>query len=237
MTTTRWDTLTVDGSPMRCYVALPDLLGPIPAVVVCQHAGGVDDFIQRMTRCFAERGYAAIAPDLYHREDPNSGDDAMTRMGRLQDPQIIRDVSAAVAHVRGLDAVQGERIGITGFCMGGRVTLLMAGSTPDAFRAAVDFYGGNIFTPWGDGPAPFTLLDRIACPVLGLFGENDPNPSPADVEKQDDELTRLGKTYEFYTYPGAGHAFMSEGRPSYREGAAIDAWQKCTAWFERYLAS
>ena len=89
--------------------------------------------------------------------------------------------------------------------------------------------------PWGEGPAPFELTDRIQCPVLGLFGEDDGNPNPADVAKLDAELTRLGKAHEFHSYPGAGHAFMSEGRPSYREDAANDAWQKCVAWFDKYL--
>ncbi len=88
---------------------------------------------------------------------------------------------------------------------------------------------------WGEGPTPFDLSERIQCPLLGLFGEDDPNPSPADVAKIDAELTRLGKTHEFHSYPGASHAFMSEGRPSYRQDAAEDAWPKCVEWFERHL--
>lgn len=118
--------------------------------------------------------------------------------------------------------------------MGGRVTYMMAALNP-AFKAAVDCWGGNVFVPWGDGPAPFDLTERISCPLLGLFGEDDPNPSPADVARIDAELTRLGKVHEFHIYPGAGHAFMNESRPSYREEAARDAWQRCIDWFRRYL--
>jgi carboxymethylenebutenolidase len=103
-------------------------------------------------------------------------------------------------------------------------------------KAAVVFYGGNIMTPWGrDVSAPFDETSKIGAPVLGLFGEDDGNPNQADVAKIDADLTRLNKPHEFHSYAGAGHAFMNEGRPSHREEAASDAWQKCVAWFERYL--
>jgi carboxymethylenebutenolidase len=105
----------------------------------------------------------------------------------------------------------------------------------DAFKAAVVCWGGNIMVPWGDGPAPFDLTGDITCPVLGLFGEEDPNPNPADVAKLDAELTRLDKVHEFHSYPGAGHAFMNELRPSYREEAAKDGWRRLVDWFDAYL--
>lgn len=230
----RWDTVRVDGGTMRCYVADPGGSGPSPAVVMIQHAGGVDSFIQTMTDRVAEAGYIGIAPDLYHREDPNTSDDALTRMGRLRDANIVQDVNAAIEHVKSLLDVRADRIGITGFCMGGRVAYLMAAHSAE-LSAAVVFYGGNVMVPWGEGPAPFDLSERIGCPVLGLFGEADANPNPADVAKLDAELTRLGKQHEFHSYAGAGHAFMNEDRPSYRPEAAADAWQKCLAWFGRHL--
>ena len=230
----RWDSVTASEGDIRCYVSLPAGGVAHPAVIVIQHAGGVDEFVRRMCDQLAEGGFAAVAPDLYHREDPNSSDDPMTRMGRLRDVRIVADVNAAVEHARGLAEVRPDRIGITGFCMGGRVTYLMAASSA-AFKAGVVFYGGSIMAPWGQGPAPFDISSQIACPILGLFGEDDPNPNPADVAKIDAELTRLGKAHKFHSYPGAGHAFMNEGRPSYREGAANDAWKRCLAWFDGYL--
>jgi carboxymethylenebutenolidase len=226
--------VTVDKSQMRCYIATPDGGGPSPAVVVIQHAGGVDDFVQTMTDRIAAAGYVGIASDLYHREDPDAGDDAMTRMSRLRDSRVVRDVNAAIQHLKGLSVVQSDLIGITGFCMGGRVAFLMAAVNRD-LRATVVFYGGNIMVPWGEGAAPFEQTEHIQCPVLGLFGEDDQNPGPADVAKLDAELTRLDKMHEFHSYPGAGHAFMNEGRPSYRQQAAQDAWARCTAWFGRHL--
>ena len=231
----RWDTLSVDGGEMRCYVSQPvGGAGPFPAVIVIQHAGGVDDFIRRMSDRLAKAGYVALAPDLYHREDSNSSDDPMTRMMRLRDRNIVPDVKAALDHAGGLAEVGAGRIGITGFCMGGRVTYLMCASD-ERLKAGVVFYGGNIMVPWGQGPAPFELSEAIRAPVLGLFGEDDPNPNPADVAKIDAELSRLGKEHEFQSYPGAGHAFMNEDRPSYRREAAEDAWARCLSWFDRHL--
>lgn len=230
----RWDSATAGAGTMRCYVSLPAGGGDHPAVIVIQHAGGVDEFIRRMCDGLAEAGLVAVAPDLYHREDPSNSDDPMTRMGRLRDANIVTDVNVAVEHAMGLAEVQPECIGITGFCMGGRVAYLMAASSA-VFKAGVVFYGGNIMVPWGHAHAPFDLSEQIACPILGLFGEDDPNPNPADVARLDAELTRLGKMHEFHSYPGAGHGFMNKGRPSYREEAANDAWKRCLAWFERYL--
>lgn len=229
----RWDSMRVTEGDMRCYIGRPSA-GRSPAVIVAQHAGGVDDFICGMCDRFAEAGLAAVAPDLYHREEPGSADDPMTRMGRLRDDQIVRDMDAAVAHAKALAEVDGERLGVTGFCMGGRVAYLMAASS-SAFRAAIVFWGGNIMNAWGDGLAPFGLTDRISCPVLGIFGEDDPNPNPADVAMIDAEMTQFGKAHEFHSYPGAGHAFMNERRPSYRPEATADAWRRSVEWFDRYL--
>lgn len=229
----RWDEVRVDGETMRCYVAEPAAT-PAPAVIVIQHAGGVDSFVRGMTDRFGEAGFVGVSPDLYHRDDPDTGDDPMTRMGRLRDRTVIADVNAAVEHAKTLPVAQGQRIGITGFCMGGRVAYLMA-TQRDDLAAAVVFYGGNIMRSWGEGPAPFEGTPKIAAPVLGLFGGDDQNPSPADVEKIDAEMSRHGKAHEFHSYPGAGHAFMNEGRPSYREDAATDAWRRCVEFFSRHL--
>jgi carboxymethylenebutenolidase len=204
-------------------------------VIVIQHAGGVDEFVRTMTDRVAEAGFVGVAPELYHRDDPNSSDDPLTRMSRLRDKNIIADVNAAIDHAKTLSEANGDKIGITGFCMGGRVAFMMATERPD-LDASVVFYGGNIMVPWGDGVAPFEGTKNIAAPVLGLFGEDDGNPNPADVAKLDAELSKHGKQHEFHSYKGAGHAFMSEGRPSYREDAASDAWEKCVAWFKKHLS-
>ena len=119
----QWENVSVDGSTMRAFVCTPGGSGPFPGVVVIQHASGVNPFIQEMTRRLASAGYFAVAPDLYHREDPNSTDDGFTKMGRLRDETVIRDVNAAAGYLDQHSVVIGDSIGITGFCMGGRVAL------------------------------------------------------------------------------------------------------------------
>lgn len=229
-----WESLKVAGDDMKVYVSVPDGKGPFPAVVVIQHQGGVDEFIEEMTQRVASAGYVGAAPDLYHRDRPDCQDDGPTRRARLLDVNVINDVNATVDFLKEHRAVDGERLAIVGFCMGGRVAFLMAAAQP-AFKAAADYYGGNIMVPWGEGPAPFDRTGQIHCPLIGLFGEEDANPSPADMRKLDAELTRHGKMHEFYSYPGANHAFMNRRGNRYHAQADRDSWPKTLAFFEKYL--
>ena len=229
-----WENIKVDGADMRLYVSVPSGTGPFPAVVVIQHQGGVDDFMEEMTQRVASTGYAAVAPDLYHRDGPDCKDDGPTRRARLLDVNVIKDVNATVDFLRGHRSVDAERLGIIGFCMGGRVSYLMAAANPH-LKAAVAYYGGNIMVSWGEGAAPFERTGEIHCPLLGLFGEDDANPSPADMRKLDAELTKYGKVHEFHSYPGAGHAFMNRRGERYRADADRDSWPKTLAFFAKHL--
>ena len=228
----QWTTVPVDGSQMWSYMSVPDHAGPHPGVVVIQHAPGVDEVIQVLTRRLAMAGYVAIAPALYHREDPDN--DPGGRRGRLKDANIIADVNATIDLLRRHPAVRPDRIGITGFCMGGRVTYLMAASNP-AIRAAGNFYGGDVMQSWGGASSPFDLTSKIGCPIIGFFGGDDPNPSPDDVIKINAELARHGVVHESHSYAGAGHAFQNFITDRYRPEAAKDSWDKLLAWFQKYL--
>jgi carboxymethylenebutenolidase len=219
---------------MRLYVGVPEGTGPFPGIVVIQHQGGVDDFVEEMTQRIASAGYVGVAPDLYHRDGPNCQDDGPTRRARLRDVTVIKDVNATVDFLKGHSLVDGERLGIVGFCMGGRVAYLMAAANP-SFKAAAAYYGGNIMVPWGEGLAPFDRTAEIHCPLIGLFGEEDANPSSADMRKLDAELTRHGKVHEFYSYPGANHAFMNRRGARYHAEADRDSWPKTLAFFNKYL--
>jgi carboxymethylenebutenolidase len=231
----RWDTIQVEGEPMRVYVDVPSGGGAAPGIVVIQHGPGLDRFMEDRVEDLARSGYVAAAPDLYHRQ-PQDGADMSTRMGRLRDAEILVDVDATIAHLRGLKDARVGGLAVLGFCMGGRVTYMLAGARPAAWRAAGVFYGGNIMKPWGDGPAPFELTSQIACPVVGFFGREDTNPSPADVDRIDAELTRFGKTHEFHRYEGAGHAFLNfTNAERYRPEPAKDAWAKMLRFLERQL--
>ncbi len=229
-----WERIQVDGNDMQLFVSVPDGSGPFPAVVVIQHQGGVDAFVQEMTQRIAQAGYVGVAPELYHRDGPDCQDDGPTRRARLQDVNVIKDVNATVDFLHAHDAVDSERLGIVGFCMGGRVVYLMSAMNP-SFKAAAAYYGGNIMVPWGEGPSPFDRTAEIQCPLIGLFGEADSNPSPADMRTLDAELTKHGKVHEFHAYPGADHAFMNARGERYHAAAAQDSWPKTLAFFAKYL--
>ena len=217
---------------MKVYVNVPDGTGPFPAVVVIQHQGGVDGFIEDMTDRVAKAGYIGAAPHLYHRDD--SQDDGPTKRAKLRDVPVIKDVNATVDFLKGYRGVDAARLGIVGFCMGGRVVYLMSAVQP-AFKAGAAYYGGNIMMPWGEGKSPFDLTAQIHCPLIGLFGEEDGNPSPADMRKLDAELTKHGKAHEFYSYAGANHGFMNRHGARYHAEADRDSWPKTLAFFERYI--
>ena len=127
-----------------------------------------------------------------------------------------------------------QQIAVIGFCMGGRIAYLQAASD-HSMKCAVVFYGGNIMKPWGDNPTPFSRTSEIGCPILGLFGGEDTNPSPEDVASIDAELVKHDKVHEFHSYSDAGHAFMNSMRPSYREDSGRDAWSKCIAWLNKHF--
>ena len=228
----QWTTVHVDGQQMFAYLSLPDSPGPHPGVVVIHH-GYLDDWVQDMARRVSAAGYAAIAPHLHHRVDPDVNE-VMGWVGELRDNNVIKDVTATIELLRRHPSVRGDRIGIMGFCLGGRITYMMAGSNP-FLKAAGAFYPGNTTATWGDGPAPFDRTANIGCPVIGFFGEDDTNPTPDDVKKLDAELTRHGKVHEFHSYAGAGHSFQWNGTDAYRADAARDSWEKLMEWYQRYL--
>lgn len=227
--------IPVDGVPMRMLCSAPAGDGPHPGLIVVHHRDGFDDFTRKVCDDLASEGFLAVAPDFYHwppvleppRENPLP-----------KDPEIIKDVNAAVAWLKQRGDVDGRRIGILGHCMGGRMAFLGASTNRD-IGACVVYYGGNMFKPWSDdGPAPFELLEGLSGPVIGFFGNDDGNPSPQDVDRIDAELDRLGKEHSFYRYEGAGHAFQNFCNVErYREAATQDSWAKTTAFLHRTLGA
>ena len=232
-----WENIQVDGQDMDMYASVPSGSGPFSAIVVSQHGGGVDRFIQTICDRFAEAGYAAVAPNLYHRtpDDVLNGDPRPRPWDVLSDPDIVADINATVDFLRNHPAINGDKIGITGFCMGGRVAWLGAASNPH-INALAPYYGGNILVTWGAGETPpFELANNINCPILFHFGEVDENPSQDDMRKFDAELTRLGKAHQFYTYPGADHAFMDFTGPRHHQEAADASWPRTLEFFAAHI--
>ena len=228
-----WEKINVDGSNMRAYVSLPENPRPAAAIIVVQGQTGVDDFVE-FSGMVARQGFVAAAPDLYHRDSPECKDNAPTRRMRLRDATVIVDINATVSFLKSQKSVDPGRIGIVGFCMGGRIVYLMSAVNPD-IKAGVMYYGGDPFNAWGDGPSPFERTKNIHCPIMGHFGEDDKNPSPEDMRRLDAEMTRLGKPHEFHSYANAAHAFANFGSGNYREHAANASWPRTFGFFTKHL--
>jgi carboxymethylenebutenolidase len=194
----------------------------------------LEDFIKDTTHMFALQGYAAVAPNLYHRDGVDCKDDNPTRKARLRDPSIIRDIEGAIGFLKNHARVDGGKLGIVGFCMGGRLVYLMSAASKN-LKAGVMFYGSSTMVPFGEGATPFDRTREISCPIQAHFGADDKNPSPEDMRKLDAELTKLGKAHEFHTYAGAAHAFVNTGSNNYRPRAAALSWPKATEFFSRHL--
>ncbi len=230
-----WETIPVGGQDMHVYASVPSGGGPFPAVIVSQHGGGVDQFIRDMADRLAEAGFAAVAPNLFHRFTEEQLNNRTGRIQHLSDPEIVADINATVDWLRSHPAILPERIGITGFCMGGRVAWLGAAANRH-IKAAVPYYGGNIFVTWGAGEqTPFEMASGIRCPVLFHFGEIDENPSQDDRDRLDLELARLGVEHRFHTYAGADHAFMDYTGLRYQREASEASWPRTVEFFSAHL--
>jgi carboxymethylenebutenolidase len=232
---TYWEKVMVDNSPMGLFVAQPDSSGPLPAIVVIQNQDGVRQFTQEMTQRFAEAGYVGIAPQLYHREgEPNTPEETANFKNYRRDTNVINDIHATVNYLRGCSNVDASRLGIVGFCMGGRVAFLMAAANK-SFKAAVDFYGGGVYSKWGDRPAPAELAAEISCPIQGHFGELDKNPPPDEMRTLDAELRRLGKEHEFFFYADAPHGFNRSGWKGYKPDHDKTSWTRTLDFFGKHI--
>ena len=228
------------GGPMRLYEAIPDN-DPLGAVIVIQEAFGVNPHIEDVTRRVAAAGYHAVAPDMFHRTGGaivDYGDFGAVIehfVGIGDDDAIMADVDAALGYLHGLGFADG-RIGIVGFCFGGRVTFLVASQR--ALGAAAGFYGGGIVTArFPQFPA---LVDRAATlqtPWLGLFGDLDESIPVDDVEQLRKALTAAPVNAEVVRYADAEHGFNCDARPSYNATAAADAWSRTLDWFALHLGA
>lgn len=226
---------TSDG-PMRVYQATPART-PRGGIVVVQEAFGLNEHIEAVTRRFADAGYLALAPALYHRSadpGPFPYDDfaaVLPAMSRLSDDAMLADVDAAVAHLDDL-GIDAASVGVVGFCMGGRVSFLVAARR--ALGAAVGFYGGGIVTARPRGlPALVDGAPTLRTPWLGLFGDRDGSIPVDDVERLRAALVEAPVDAEVVRYAEAEHGFFCGLRASYAPDAAADAWDRTLAWLER----
>jgi len=235
---TEWMTLRTTDGPMRAYVARPAST-PNGAVVLLQEAFGVNDHIQDITRRFADRGYHAVAPELFHRTGPEviAYDDhpqAMALIGALGPEQITTDATAVLEHLDGEESIDLTHTAIVGFCFGGRAAFTAATATP-GLGAAVVFYGPGI------AAGPFAVADRagsITAPMLMHVGADDPTIPAEHVDVINNAMSAVGTEFVQHVYPGAGHAFACDARPQmYRQDAAEAAWARTYEFLHHHLPS
>ena len=231
------------GDKIHAYTARPDGAGRRPGVVLVHHAPGFDELYLEFTRRFAQQGFDAICPDLYCREGHGKPDDVAAKVraeGGVPDKRAVEDLAAGMRWLKALPTSNG-RVGIIGTCSGGRHTMLAASQTK-GYDAAADLWGGLVVMAPDQltdkrPVAPIDLTKDLSAPLLGIFGNDDKNPSPEQVDRHEAELKKHGKPYEFHRYDGAGHGFFYYDRPAYRTEQAVDAWAKVLGFFSKNLGA
>jgi carboxymethylenebutenolidase len=225
------------GDEIEAYAAGPDGPGSRGGIVLIHHMPGFDRWSKEVARRFAVDGYQVVVPNLYSREAPGAEPDDAAALARAQggvpDERLVGDVAGAVGHLRGLTDSNGK-VAVIGHCSGGRQAVLAACNLD--LQGAVDCYGAFVVS---DSPADYPVrmaslesqLPNLRCPLLGIFGNDDANPSPEQVDKLDLILTEHGLEHEFHRYDGAGHGFFATDRPSYRQEQAVDGYRHIARFF------
>jgi carboxymethylenebutenolidase len=225
--------IPVADGELPAYRAQPASGGPHPVMLVVQEVFGCDDYLKDTCRRLAKGGYQAIAPELYARQgepgEATSREDLFKVVGRVRDEQVMADLDAAAAWAE-RNGGDTTRLGITGFCWGGRITWLYAAHSPKV-RAGIAWYGRLV----GDPPAkhPIDVAARLHAPVLGLYGGADQGIPLETVERMRAALAAAGSKSEIVVYDGAPHAFHADYRPSYVREAAEDGWRRLLDWLAR----
>ena len=223
-------------------MAHPTSAGPHPGIVVLEEAFGRVEHIEDLCRRFANAGYVAASPELYARTGAPGHDFevVLPAMFGLPDSQIVADVEATADYLRGLDDTN-DKVAITGFCMGGRATILSAFASAK-LDAAVPCWGGFLHkatfeddTTESRPTPPAAMAESLSCPIFLVGGGDDENPSPAELQGLADQLAGLGKDVQIKIYDGAGHAFLADYRDSYNEERAHELWADLLAFLEAKL--
>lgn len=230
----------IDMTPeLRGYLARPAGDGKHPAVLIFIEAFGVNGHFQTLAARLAEAGYVALVPDIYHGDtyDYSDRDGAIGHLRTLNDEQVMQETSHALDLLARHPSVAPIKPGVMGFCMGGRYAFLAHSAHAERVSATASFYGGGI-APLQDGLGRAPLLDRIPAmqgPLLLHYGTEDGSIAPDEHGRIAEALSRAGKRYGMQIYPGAGHGFFCDVRPSYHAAAAAEAWELTLDFFSRHL--
>jgi carboxymethylenebutenolidase len=230
------------GDVINSYFARPLGAGPFPGMVLAHHLPGWDEWYREASLRFARQGYLTICPNLYARAGHGTPEDVAAKVRAakgIPDDQAVGDLESAAHLVRSLPNCSGK-VGIFGTCSGGRHAYLAACRT-QAFDAVVDCWGGRVVMreeelTLNQPVPPINYTPNLTIPLLGLFGEEDQGPTPAQVQIHEEVLKKHGKNYEFHMYPNAGHGFFYYNRPAYRPEQAVDGWNKIWAFLAKNLS-
>lgn len=221
------------------YATYPQRPGPHPAVVVIPPIMGISDYLKNVTDQLAREGFAGFAVDFFSREgqpDVSTPENIVKAVASLPDQRVIGDVVAAINYLKKQESVNSDAIGVMGFCIGGAYSYMTACESEDV-KAAVNFYGTVIYRSLSDNKpvSPISLVNQLKAPLLNHYGDNDHLIPIEDVETFRNSLRDTGKTFEFFIYGGAPHAFHDLSRPGYRPVAAAEAWHRTIQFFNWYL--
>ncbi|MFH7029465.1 MAG: dienelactone hydrolase family protein [Heteroscytonema crispum UTEX LB 1556] len=230
--------IPVKDGEIPAYRAQPKTGENFPIVLVIQEIFGVHEHIKDITRRFAKLGYLAIAPELFVRQGDVSKltniDEIRPIVAKVADAQVLSDLDATVDWAVKSSKGNADRLGITGFCWGGRITWLYAAHNPK-FKAGVAWYGRLVGDATELQPKhPVDIASTLAVPVLGLYGGQDTGIPLNTVEQVREKLKSSSSKSEIVVYPDAPHAFFADYRPSYRESEAKDGWKRLQAWFKQH---
>ena len=223
---------------MPAYRAQPEGGAKFPLIVVVSEIFGVHEHIKDVCRRFAKEGYCAVAPELYARQGDVSKYTDYKQIfaevvSKVPDAQVMSDLDAAVAWAAKTGSGDAARVGVTGFCWGGRITWLYAAHSA-VLKAGVAWYGRLVGAATPLQPRyPIDVAAELKAPVLGLYGGQDQGIPLSDVEKMRAALAAAKQPSEIHVYPDAPHGFHADYRPSFREADAKDAWRRCLEWFRK----
>jgi carboxymethylenebutenolidase len=231
--------IPAEGGEMPAYRAMPSTGGPFPTILVVQEIFGVHEHIKDICRRLAKLGYLAVAPELYARQGDVSGmsniQDIITKVvSKVPDSQVMSDLDATAAWAKKSGKGNTAKLGVTGFCWGGRIVWLYSAHNPE-LKAGVAWYGRIVGQPDELHPKnPIDLVSQLKCPVLGLYGGADTGIPIESVEQMKKALKDAKQPSEIVLYPDTPHAFYADYRPSYRKREAEDGWKRLQDWFKTH---
>lgn len=230
------------GKGLTGVLALPETTEKRPGIIIIMEAFGLNDFVVDVVRLFAQEGYVALAPDVYHGAiyDYENFAPAIDHLSKLKDSEVIAEIGLSIDYLSRQKEVDPERLAVAGFCMGGRLSFLSLSVFSQKLKASVAFYPGSLGIEGKDRLGREGVLssgDKLKSPVLFLYGADDPSIPPSEHAKIVQALGEMKKEYVLASYPGAGHGFFNGRRNTYHPESAKKAWQLVRTFLQSCFGS